>query len=157
LQTGRDALVLAFAAGTQVLDPGVPPGTVVDASLAFYPGAAPLRALIAERHGDPEPLERLPGHPSVDAVLAARAETLARQPWIDRFPAALAGVVPARDGDEWLLADSDGGALALTRRADPWTLLAVSGGGPADVFGELEGDRLRPLSIAAGGRVVPLA
>jgi hypothetical protein len=33
----------------------------------------------------------------------------------------------------------------------------VSGGHPADVFGELEGDRLRPLSIAAGGRVVMLA
>jgi hypothetical protein len=157
MRTGRDALVLAFAAPGQVLDPGVPPGTVLDASLAFYPGAAPLRALVAERHGEPEALERLPGHPTVDALLAARADSLARQPWTDRFPAALAGVVPARDGDEWLLADGEGGALALSRRADAWALLAVSGGHPADVFGELEGDRLRPLSIAAGGRVVMLA
>ena len=33
----------------------------------------------------------------------------------------------------------------------------MSGGHPVDVFGELEGERLRPLSVAAGGRVVALA
>jgi hypothetical protein len=157
IRTGRSALLLAFAAGTQLLDPGVPPGTALDASLAFYPGAAPLRALIAERHGEPAPLERLPGHPTVEALLAARAGALAAQPWTDRFPAALQGVVPARDGDEWVIADSAGGALALGRRADAWTLLAVSGGHAVDVFGELEGERLRPLSVAADGRVVALA
>ena len=155
--TGRHALVLAFAAGTQALDPGVPAGTLVDASLAFYPGAVPLRALIAERHAEPEPIGRLPGHATVDALLAARAEALAANPWIDRWPAALQDVVPVRDGDGWAVADGDGSALALGRRADGWSLLALSGGHPIDVFGELEGGRLRPLAAAADGRVVAVA
>ena len=62
LQTRRHALVLAFAAAGQSLDPGgLLAGTVIDASLAFYPSAAPLRALVAERHAAPEPLRAPPG------------------------------------------------------------------------------------------------
>ena len=38
----------------------------------------------------------------------------------------------------------------------PWSLLALTGGHPADVFGELEGGRFRPLSVAVDGRLVAL-
>ena len=110
---------------------------------------------LAEHHGEPHPLPRLPGHATVGRALAARAEALARNPWIDRWPVAIEGALPARDGDGWAIADVEGGALAV--RGTPWELLAVSGGHPVDVFGELEGDRLRPLSVAADGRVVALA
>jgi hypothetical protein len=155
--SGRDALILAFAAQGQVLDPGVVFGTIVDASLAFYPGAAPLRALVADRHDEPRPLERLFGHESVEAALAARAAALASNPWLDRFPAALSTVVPAHDGEGWALLDEVGGALRLARRYDAWPLVALSGGHRIDVFGELERDELAPLAAAVDGRMVPLA
>jgi len=154
---GRDALVLAFAAAGQVLDPGVTPGTIVDASLVFYPGAAPLRALVAERHGDPRPLDRIPGHQGVDAALAARAEHLARNPWLDRFPVPLRAVRPARAGDGWAIVDGDGGALPLAARRDWWPLVALSGGHAVDVFGELDGDRMIVLGAVADGRTVSFA
>jgi SWIM zinc finger len=155
--TGRDALLLAFAAPGQVLDPGVVFGTSVDASLAFYPGAAPLRALVAELHADPRSLERLPGHTTVEGALASRAAALASNPWLDRFPVGLCAVVPARDGEGWALVDDDGGALRLARRHDGWPLVALSGGDRIGVFGELERDELTPLAAAANGRTVPLA
>ena len=156
-QSGRDALILAFAASGQVLDPGVVFGTVVDASLAFYPGAAPLRALVAEKHGEPRALARLPGYETVDAAFAQRAEQLARNPWLDRSSVALRGVVPVRDGEGWALVDGTGGAIALAPRHDWWEVVALSGGHPVDVCGELEGDHLTPIAVAADGRAVSVA
>src|SRR5262249_38588327 len=47
--TGRPAVVLAFAAAQAPLDRSLLPGTIVDAALVFYPGAAPVRALVKER------------------------------------------------------------------------------------------------------------
>lgn len=156
-QSGRDALILAFAATGQALDPGVVFGTVVDASLAFYPGAAPLRALVVEKHGEPRALERMPGYETVDAALAARAERLAQNPWHDRSAVALRGCVPARDGQGWALVDAAGGAIALAPRHDWWDVVSISGGHPADVCGELEGDYLTPIAVAADGRTVSVA
>ena len=154
LETGRDALVLAYAPAGQVLDPGAAFGTVVDASLAFYPGVAPLRAIVAERHGRPRALERLPGYDAVDDALAARARTLALNPWLDRFPAALRDVVPVREA---ALADANGATLPLAAGFDRRPLVALSGGHPIDVFAELDGDELTPLAAAAEGRVVLFA
>jgi hypothetical protein len=152
LRTGRAALVLAFAPAGQALDPGVAFGTAVDASLAYYPGARPLRAVVAEVHGGPRALERLPGHDTVDAALAARAAALAASPWLDRFPVPVRDVVASREE----VVDAHGGALRLADRFDWRALVAFAGGHPVDVFGELDGDELTPLAAAADGRVVLL-
>ncbi|WP_214406580.1 SWIM zinc finger family protein, partial [Pseudonocardia lacus] len=53
---GRPALVLAFAPLGRSLPPEAPPGTAFEADLCFYPGAVPLRAVVAARHGEPAPL-----------------------------------------------------------------------------------------------------
>ena len=80
---GADALILAFAPPGAVLEPGLAPGTSIDASLAFYPGAVPLRAVVAERHGEPRPLPGCPGHATVGgraggARRGARPQPVAR-------------------------------------------------------------------------------
>ncbi|MFI7152560.1 hypothetical protein ACIBO2_47215 [Nonomuraea sp. NPDC050022] len=54
--TGRAALILSFAASGQPLDASLVTGTTIDADVAFYPGAAPLRALVAARHAIPRSL-----------------------------------------------------------------------------------------------------
>ena len=43
-KTGRDALLLSFAAAGQALDDSLAVGADADADLVFYPGAVPLRA-----------------------------------------------------------------------------------------------------------------
>ncbi|MFG1699368.1 SWIM zinc finger family protein [Nonomuraea sp. NPDC049309] len=48
--TGRAALILSFAPQGQPLDASLVTGTAIDADLAYYPGAAPLRALVAKRY-----------------------------------------------------------------------------------------------------------
>ncbi|HEX2205263.1 MAG TPA: SWIM zinc finger family protein [Longimicrobium sp.] len=158
-ETGRGALLLAFAAARQPLEPGPPPGRVLDAELAFYPAAFPLRATIRARHGEPRPLAALGGHASVTEAAAAWADALARNPWIERIGVPLTGVVPVRHGGDWLLRDAVGAGLPVAPSASEagWPLLALSGGRPVDVFGEWDGDGLVPLSVVAEGRFLPLA
>src|SRR5688572_15905816 len=53
--TKRAALCLSFSAGAnQPLDVSLVPGTIVDADLAYFPSAFPLRALVKDRHGAAE-------------------------------------------------------------------------------------------------------
>ncbi|HET7460013.1 MAG TPA: SWIM zinc finger family protein [Longimicrobium sp.] len=156
--TGRHALVLVFAHGSEPLDRSLIPGTAVDAELAFHPSALPLRAVVAARHGPPAAIGALPGHPSVDAALAAYAAALAVQPWVEPFPLALASAVPVRDGEGWAMRDEDGDVLPLARGfGRGWELAAVAGGRPVALFGEWDGDRLRPLGALADGRFIGLA
>lgn len=128
--TGRPALVLSFAAPGRALDATLMPGATLDAELAFFPGAQPLRALVADRYGM-VPAGAPPGT-SVGGLLAEYAEALSRDPWLDRWPAVLADVRLSRDRQ---LVDEHGDALPLDG-GDHWRLLALSGGGPVTVGGE---------------------
>ncbi len=155
VRTGRPALVLSFAA------PGRPPevplatGAVFDAELAFYPGAQPLRALVAEEHG---PVSAVPRGTAIGGLLAEYAQALARDPWLERWPAVLEGVrlalpqgTPLRP-DALHVVDDHGDALPLRfsageeSRHGPWRLLALSGGGRFTLAGEWSPHGLHPLS-----------
>jgi hypothetical protein len=157
LETGRPALLLDFAAPFAPLESRPPAGTAVDAELAFYPGATPLRALLA---GDTGALGAAPGSfgtAGVEAALTVAADAIAANPWLDEWPVALAAATPdGRAGGAWALG-ADDGALPLggSERAR-WRLLALSGGRPVSVFGLWNGEALRPLAAADGSRTVPL-
>jgi hypothetical protein len=142
--TGRSALILSFAAPGRPLDASLAVGDTVDAELAFYPGSPALRALVAARHS--APVRRPPRGTTVEGLLREHADALARDPWLERWPAVLAGVRPGRDhAGRPFLVDADGAALPL-RTADVWRLWAVSGGRPLTVSGEWSPRGLVPLS-----------
>lgn len=150
-RTGGTALVLQFAPGRQPFPEPWAAGTCFDAELAFVPGAAGWRAVVRGQRDATSPWAGpLRGHASVGAFLDEAAATLARSPWTDVHPCALSGVVPA-DATAALVVDSSGEALPV-RTAEPWTLVALSGGAPVDVFGEWDGRSLRVLSVIADGR-----
>ncbi|HMA33778.1 MAG TPA: SWIM zinc finger family protein [Chloroflexia bacterium] len=156
-ETERGALVLDFAHGNSPLDKSLVPGTALDADLVFYPSAYPLRALVGTRHAVATPVAHLPGYPTISAALDAYATALSQNPWVDLLPLALEAVVPARLDDRWALHDTAGHLLPLPATYDRgWHLLALSGGHPVTVFGEWDGDVLRPLSVWAAGRFVLL-
>jgi hypothetical protein len=140
LRTRRPALVLSFAAPGRALDASLVVGTALDADLAFYPGAQPLRALIVTRHGAAAPAA--PPGGTVGGFLREYAQALALDPWQDRWPAVLENVRLSRDR---LLVDEQGDALPL-HATDLWRLLAVSGGGPLTVAGEWSPRGLHALS-----------
>ena len=149
--TGRQALVLQFAVGGAPFATMLLPGTIFEGDLVFYPSVLPLRALIRERRGNPQPLDRLQAATSIEGLLDGWSGALARLPWIDRYPALLQAVVPVPDGGtSWRLRDAAGAQLALAR-GDHWLLLALSGGQPIDLAGEWDGTVIRPLGVVADG------
>jgi hypothetical protein len=152
--SGRPALVLAFAPPGQPLPGTLPAAHTVRGELAFYPGAAPLRAQVADA-GEPVRSGR-PAGDSVAVALASFAEALAADPWLERWPVVLADLAPVVHGDRWALVDREGAALPLTDRIDPWPLLAVSAGAPITVAGEWSAAGLRPLTCWDGDRAVRL-
>ncbi|MEV4106069.1 SWIM zinc finger family protein [Nonomuraea sp. NPDC049695] len=149
--TGRAALVLSFAPQGQPLDASLVTGTTIDADLGFYPGAAPLRALVAARYDSGEdhvsrgapPADDggstgAPPGVSPDGALDEVARVLAEDPWTESWPLVLAGVVPGRA--------SLGGLPLHPMARDPWRLIAVSGGRPLTVAVEWTPRGLRPLT-----------
>ncbi|GHJ49344.1 hypothetical protein Cs7R123_66860 [Catellatospora sp. TT07R-123] len=151
--TGRAALVLSFAAPGQALPVDLVLGTEVEADLCFHPGAAPLRALVAERHGAPRQCPRPGPVHTVAGALDELAAALAADPWLSAWPLLLAGrLVP---GQPWHLVDADGDALPLDPAAgEPWRTAAVAGGGPVTLAAEWSPAGLRPLTAYTEGEVV---
>ncbi|MFI9081791.1 SWIM zinc finger family protein [Streptomyces sioyaensis] len=152
-RTGRMALHLSFGGSLRPLDLALPPGLVLDADLAYYPGARPLRAALGERHAPAAPGPVPPGC-GIDAALTAYGDALRDDPWLDSWPVVLTDVtpIPGRAGAPWQLADADGeSALPLdprcSGRASRWQLAAISGGAPVTVFGECGHRGFLPLTV----------
>jgi hypothetical protein len=155
-QTQRWALILDFSVGREPPDQVLTPGASCAGNLCFYSGTARLRALFKE---PPLPAaaaaSSLPAR-TVQDVLRAYAESLGRNPWQERIPAALRGAVPHRTrGETWYLIDAERRHLPMAGSSG-WHLMALSGGHPLDVFGEWDGYLFWPLSALAEGRIAPL-
>lgn len=139
-KTGRPALLLAFGRPGQAPDLALPTGHVLEAELAFHPGARPLRAALGTRYGAPEPGPATPppGLTAAEAV-AAYGTAVADDPWLDAWPAVLTDAVPVLTPDGWHLTDGRH-TLPVHRAATPesalWRLAAVSTGRALTVFGE---------------------
>jgi hypothetical protein len=150
-ESGRFALVLSFAATGESFDSSLTVGTEVPLELAFYPGALPLRALpvtsvsAVTSVGAAAPAAR-PAGGVVKDMLAAWAQALSQDPWLDSWPVVLTEVTPVRAPVPWL-ADANGDAVPLHPGAgDCWPLFAVSGGGPLTVAAEWTTRGLWPLT-----------
>ena len=154
--TAKGALVLEFAAPGQHLALDLVPGTTVEAELNFYPSNYPLRAVLKKRVNTKRSLKEI-GYPTSEHLLITYAEGLALNPWLEAIPAPLQTVVPVHRCEKWFAKDSNARLLSL--RSDPasgWKLLALSGGYPITIFGELNGRSLLPISAWADGRYVEL-
>jgi hypothetical protein len=156
-KTGRAALSLSFSAGpNQPLDISLIAGSSIDAELVFFPSAFPLRALVKERFGAPANVEPILPHESIAAANAFAAEAFTGNPWIERIPLGLRGVIPQRTG-RWIVRDASGDFLKLDVTDQiGWPLVALSGGHPIGIAGEWDGECFRPLSAWAEGRFVRL-
>jgi hypothetical protein len=158
VKTGQPALCLSFSAGAnQPLDISLIPGMTLEAELAFFPGAWPLRALVKQRHGQPETTVPMLPHKTIAAAAALAAAALTANPWTERIPFALAAVTPRRQAQGWIMSDAAGQALPLKiSDAKAWVLHSLSGGNPVALAGEWDGEELTPLSVWAEGRFLRL-
>ena len=150
IRSRRVAMVLQFAAGMAPFGDTFAPATHFEATLAFWPSAFPLRALVHARQAVAVPWhDRLPGTGTFAAFLLDAAHGLARQPWLGRLLCVVRDVIPVIGQNErWSLVDRDRAAMPLAGTGT-WSLLAISGGHPIDVAGEWDGRVLRPLFASA--------
>jgi hypothetical protein len=166
-KTGRDALLLSFAAAGQALDDSLAVGAETDADLVFYPGAVPLRAAVLARHDGSDgsdggasggaPLDAgPPDGGTIAGLLGGYAAALAADPWLDSW-LAVVEIIPVR-GPAHAVRGADGGSLPLHPGAgDCWLLFALSGGRPVTLAGEWTPRGLWPLTAwDEAGRAVPL-
>ena len=146
LHSGRVAMVLQFAAAMAPFGDTFAPATHFEATLAFWPSAFPLRALVHARQTVAVAWhDRLPGADSFAACLRDTTRALGSQPWLGRLLCVVRDVVPViGEGERWSLVDRDRAAITLGGTGR-WSLLALSGGHPIDVAGEWDGRVLRPL------------
>ena len=158
-ESGRMALLLDFSFGGSDFQPGFDPGTMQHGTLVFYPSAFPQRALVQEDfHRLPQPMDAMPGVVDIAAFLEKYAAALAAQPWLPYFAEALSGVtVHMGAPNQFFFTDVSGKMLPMhTSERTGWSLIALGGGHPLDLFGEWNGRFFRPLSAVAEGRLVSL-
>ncbi len=129
-------------------------GMVLTGTAAHYPGLPPLRLLPVALEARVDE-SQLPDARTVNDALELVAKTYTGNPWVGPIPLTLGQVSLVRD-DSFLLVDASGQYVRLPATAAPWMLLALTGGQPADVFGEWFDDSFNPLSVHASGRVVAL-
>lgn len=154
-QSRRFALILDFAVGDAVLDKSLVVGTTLEAELVYYPGPAGLRALIRERSGAIEPVAVIEVRQTVGELHDAYAQRLAATPWTESVPVLLGPlrIRPEKTGERWYAIDAEENLVPLAPRLPQgWHLLAASGGGDMTVFGEWDGQTLRPMSMQQGKR-----
>jgi hypothetical protein len=144
VESGRVALLLDHAHGARRFEPAFVSGTQVAATLAFFPGTRPLRAVLADTPNTLAP-HPLPAG-SLDEGLDALADAVAANPWQWPRPLWVSEGVVFHDDGHWRLRVADGRSLPLRLRADAgWQLIAEGGGQPLPLFGEWDGRALRPL------------
>ncbi|WP_157245814.1 SWIM zinc finger family protein [Nonomuraea typhae] len=171
--TSRAAVLLTYTPHGQALAAAPVAGSDMDATLAFYPGAAPLRALVVP---SPE-AGPVTGPPSPEAGPGDEAEAGVPGAPVGTAPAgfsspvglspvaagsvddALAEVAEAVAADPWtdswplLLAGvvpertTLGGLPLHPACVEPWRLIAVSGGEAVTVAVEWTPQGLRPLTV----------
>lgn len=153
---GRAGLILDFAPAGVSFSPGLEAGQVVEGPAYFYPSAVPLRCLLgpeakaAEGSGD----ARLgPWLQPLPEAWAAYRKLRVRHPWLRRTLVGLASAGLYRDDQEgWHLTDGERSLPLVDEPERAWRLLAATGG-QGGVWGELDGDVLRPLSAWSDERL----
>ena len=125
----------------------------VQATLVFYPSAAPLRALVVSSQAS-----ALPGQAAAQPLASTPeqewqrlAQRVAANPWSHLHPlrcsaATLHYDAQAQEGHQFHLQWGDMALPLQLHTSDGWALLALSGGQPLTVQGEWDGASLRPLS-----------
>ncbi|MDB5931782.1 MAG: zinc finger, domain protein [Polaromonas sp.] len=154
-QSGRRALVLDHSFGGKGFEQGWFCDSSVQATLAFYPSAGPLRALVAGGTSAPvasaaESAAQPASGTSAEQEWRAVAERVAGNPWSGLHPLRCRQAVPCHGDDGFGLRWSGRQLPLQISESQGWALMALSGGQEVSVMGEWNGDALRPLSMHGG-------
>lgn len=144
LRSGRWALLLDYAHGGRRFEQAWVTGSLLATTVVFFPGNAPLRALV---EGDVTPQAAATPPPvALEGALADLSAAAAANPWLSPVPLRIDDGVPSRDAQGWCLQVGERRLPLKVGDDDGWQLVAEAGGLPLGVAGEWDGETLRPLS-----------
>lgn len=144
-RTGRRALILEHTHGARAFERTWVVGSSCETTLAFFPGAHPLRALPAAEI-QPGKAVAWPAFP-IDAELATWAGHVAASPWTPRSLMVLRDILPVHQEGRWWLQVGPGRRMALSiGDDDAWALMASCASMPVRLAAEWDGDVLQPLA-----------
>ncbi|MBK9014443.1 MAG: hypothetical protein IPM82_10320 [Saprospiraceae bacterium] len=124
--TGEVALLLDFSWGGQGFETTFRLGIVLRAEVVFYPSAHPQRGVLKKFEYSEAAFSLRNGFPALAAFADAYAGALSENPWLDRFPAFLEGVVPVFHQKKFVLVDAQRKQLPLDASDDlGWKLVAL--------------------------------
>ena len=158
LHTGQRAFLLDHTFAGRVFESSWVALSTVQATLVFYPGAAPLRALVVRSQtsalslsGQQQPA-LLPSLSPIEEWQRV-AQRVAANPWNYWHPLCCSAATLHYDGEQTQFRfHLQWGDMALPLQlhlSDGWALLALSGGQPLTVQGEWDGTSLRPLTAVS--------
>lgn len=154
LHTGQRAFLLDHTFAGRVFESSWVALSIVEATLVFYPSAAPLRALVVRSQTRTLPGQQPalpPGAAPLDEWRGV-AQRIAANPWSHLHPLLCSDATLHYDGEKahsrFHLQWGDMVLPLQLHLSDGWALLALSGGQPLTVQGEWDGTHLRPLSAA---------
>lgn len=148
-RTLRHAVLIDYAFGG-VYEPAPEVGRIVQARLAFYPSAFPLRALPAQEFKVlPKKVEKLPGFETIRAFAEAYAKALGQNPWLSHFPATFPALsFAAGKNGTFFVFDEAGDALPVQgTEEEGWRFMAQTGGRPVCLASVWDGQMLKCLLV----------
>lgn len=149
----RTALLLEYSHGAKRFEHIYVTGQAVRMTLAFYPGAAPVRALPLTTPV-PAPVFA-PPVTSLAQALDAMTDMLASHPWQWPILMMLSGISLTLIDAQWQCQTAQGHLLPTRLCAqERWELLAISGGTEIALIGEWDGEWLQPLSAWDGSTMI---
>lgn len=143
-RSSRYALLQDFAYAGRGWDQVWLTGAHHRATLRFYPGSVPLRALATEVA--PEASEAAVLSDSIEDAIDGASQALANNPWLAHVPLALSSATLTRQAESWMVHFPSGTLPALLSEQHGWDLMAFSGGHCVGMMGEWDGYMLRVLS-----------
>lgn len=158
-ESGKLALVLAFAHGVQPFERLLVPGKSFRGELVYFPSSTPLRALIKVQG---ETLSEIFQAPTGDTAGSTRrkwSQWLSRWPFHQNMPVLFTQSLLFPHDGRWWLRDQEGTHTQVNgNQADLWMVLAFSTGKALTVFGLFDGHTLSPLAaLTQDGQYLKLA
>ncbi|MEL7021422.1 MAG: SWIM zinc finger family protein [Bacteroidota bacterium] len=154
------ALLLDYVWGEQSYDQMWTVGQLFWGEVVYYPANDPLRAVVKFFENSQIPFDSFYGSPNLHTFLQQYAQRAAANPWIRIAPALLEQLVPIYDTEQQILVlvDQDSRVVRVpTSFQATWSLLAISGGHPINLFGEWCAHRFLPLAAQTATRLVQLS
>lgn len=149
----RRALLLDHAYGGRGFEQVWVGASSAEATLHFFPGAAPLRALCeGPQLGGAAVWPAEPLAQEWDRI----TQRMAASPWVGLHPLVLHDATPERTTLGWSCVVQGRSLNMRTDEAFGWQLLAHSGGRALNLAGEWDGQAFSPMSAWREGEAAPL-